>query len=87
MRWAKKERKKFQSQILFLHDPGKKIQKNNSKKYLKIKKIKKVNTGIISIQKKLREAEKERKKIYSRIPFIVGTGKKIPKKIAKNSGN
>ena len=31
----------------------------------------------------MREAEKERKKIDSRIPFIVGPGKKILKKIAK----
>ena len=31
----------------------------------------------------LREAEKEGKKISYRIPFILGQGKKIPKKIAK----
>ena len=37
-------------------------KKKKSKKILKIKKIKKVNTGIISIQNGLREAEKEWKK-------------------------
>ena len=48
-----------------------------------MKKIKKVNSGIISIQNRLKEAEKERKKFQSRIPFILHQGKKIPKKIAK----
>ena len=31
----------------------------------------------------MRYAEKGRKKFYSRIPFILNPGKKIPKKIAK----
>ena len=31
----------------------------------------------------MRQAEKDRKKFYSRIPFKVDSGKKIPKKIAK----
>ena len=31
----------------------------------------------------MREAEKEGKKISSRIPFVLGQGKKIPKKIGK----
>ena len=31
----------------------------------------------------MRQAEKERKKFYSRIPFILDPDKKIPKKIAK----
>ena len=31
----------------------------------------------------MRQAEKERKKFYSRIPFILDQDKKIPKKIAK----
>ena len=46
-------------------------------------KIKKLNSGIISIQNGLREAEKERKKFQSRIPFIQDPGKKIPKEMAK----
>ena len=29
-------------------------------------------------------SEKEKKKFYSQIPFILDPGKKIPKKIAKN---
>ena len=47
------------------------------------KKIKKITSGIISVQNGLSEAEKERKKIYLPIPFILDTGKKIPEKIAK----
>ena len=31
----------------------------------------------------MRKPEKERKKRYSRIPFILDPGKKIPKEIAK----
>ena len=31
----------------------------------------------------MRQAEKEKKKIYFRIPFKLDSGKKIPKKIAK----
>ena len=62
MRWAKKERKNFYSQILFLPNPSEKIPKKKSKK---IQKIKKVNSGIISIKNGLREAEKEIKKKFS----------------------
>ena len=40
--------------------PGKENSKQNSKK---IQKIKKLNSGFISIQKGLSEAEKEKKKI------------------------
>ena len=50
-------------------------------------KIKKLNSGIISIQNGLREAEKERKKFQSRIPFILDPGKKIPKEMAKKLKN
>ena len=38
MRQAEKERKKFQTRILFIHDPGKKILKKIEKKNQKIKK-------------------------------------------------
>ena len=31
----------------------------------------------------MRQAEKEKKKFYFRIPFLLDSGKKIPKKIAK----
>ena len=78
-----KEKKKFSPKFCSYTTREENSKKKKRKKILKIKKIKKVNTGIISIQNGLREAEKERKKNYSRIPFIVGTGKKIPKKIAK----
>ena len=44
----------------FIHTrPGQESSEKNSKK---IEKIKKVNSGIISIQTGLKEAEKERKK-------------------------
>ena len=72
MRQAEKEKKKFQSRIPYILKLGQKIQK-----------IKKVNSGIISIQNGLKEAEKERKKNLSRIPFVFDPGNKIPKKIAK----
>ena len=32
-----------------------------------------------------RQAEKERKKFYTQIPFILDQGKKIPKKIEKKN--
>ena len=35
----------------------------------------------------MRSAEKVKTKFYSRIPFILDPGKKIPKKIEKNSKN
>ena len=54
MRYAEKARKKFQSRIPFLLDPGMKIPKKKQQK------IQKVNFGIISIQNGLKEAEKER---------------------------
>ena len=38
------------------------VQQNSEKNSKKIQKIKQVNSGVISIQKGLREAEKERKK-------------------------
>ena len=37
----------------------------------------------MSIQNGLREAEKEKKKNQSRIPFILDPGKKIPKEIVQ----
>ena len=46
----------------------------------KIQKIKKPLSGIIFSQNRMRMAEKERKKFYSWIPFILDPGKKIPKK-------
>ena len=45
--------------------------------------MKKLNSGIISIQNGLREAKKERKNFESRIPFLPEPGKKIPKIMAK----
>ena len=53
------------------------FEEENSKK---IEKIKKVYSGIISIQKGLSKAEKERKKILSPIQLIFVPCKKIQKK-------
>ena len=126
MRQVEKEKKKFQSRIPFLPDPGQKIakkfqkiQKHNSdiisietglgqikkkkkkknlvpnsvptrhgheyskKKKQKNSKNKKHYSGIISIQIWKRQAEKERIKFQSRIPFLPDPGQKIPKKIEK----
>ena len=60
MRWAKKERKKILVPNSISTQPE---RENSKKKSKKIRKIKKVNSGIISIQKGLREAEQERKEI------------------------
>ena len=45
--------------------------------------IKKSLSDIIFSQNGMRQAEKEKKKFYFRIPFKLDSGKKIPKKIAK----
>ena len=45
--------------------------------------IKKSLSDIIFSQNTMRQAEKEKKKFYFRIPFELDSGKKIPKKIAK----
>ena len=60
MRWAKKEGKKILVPNSVSTQPE---WENSKKKSKKIRKIKKVNSGIISIQNGLREAEQERKEI------------------------
>ena len=59
MTYVEKGRKKFQSQILFILDPGKKIPKKIVKNF---KKIKKPLCGIIFSQNGMRQTEKEKKK-------------------------
>ena len=75
---VEKERKKFQLQIPFILNPGKKIGK----------KFKKTNKPISGIFFKPKwddiSREREKKKIQSQIPLILDPGQKIPKKIAKN---
>ena len=71
---------KFYSRIPFIHDPGKKIPKKNSKE---IQKIIKPLLGIIFSQNGTRKAEKVKTKFYSRILFILDMSKKIPKTIVK----
>ena len=47
----------------------------------KIKKTKKLLSDIIFSQKGMRLADKDSKKLYTRISFILDPGKKIEKKI------
>ena len=79
MKLAETERKKFQSRIPFLLDPGQKIQKNAEK----FKKLKKYHYGIASIQYGIRQAEKEKKKKL--VPNSVASrlGQENSKTIAK----
>ena len=80
MRQAEKEKKK----ILLLNSVHTRLEQENSEKNSKeIEKIKKPLSDIIFSQNSMRQAEKEKKKFYSRIPFILDPGKKIPKKIVK----
>ena len=80
MTQAKKERKK----ILFPNSVQTRLRQENSEKNSKkIEKIKKPLSDIIFSQNGMRQAEKARKKFYSRIPFIPDPGKKIPKNSKK----
>ena len=80
MRQAKNERKKILV-LNFVHSrPG---QENSEKNSKKIQKIIKPPPSIIFSQNMMRQAQKEKKKNLSRIPFIHDPSKKIPKKILK----
>ena len=59
------------------------VQENSEKNSKKIRKIIKPLPGIIFSQNGMRKAEKVETKFYSRIPFTLDPGKKIPKKIVK----
>ena len=62
-------------------------QENSEKNSKKLEKIKNPLSDIIFSQNGMRLADKEKKKIHSRIPFILDPGNKIPKKIEKNRKN
>ena len=80
MRQAEKEK----NQILVPHSVHTRPEQENSEKNIKkIQKIKKPLPGYIFSQNGMRQAEKEKKKIQSVIPFILDPGKKIPKKIVR----
>ena len=64
-------------------DPGKKIPKKNGKKIEKMKKKTSFRHYFLPQQDEIGR-EKEKKKFYFRIPFILDSCKRIPKKIAKN---
>ena len=65
----------------FVHTwPG---QENSEKNSKEIQKIIKSHPGIIFSQNGTRKAENVKTKFYTRIPFILDTGKRIPKKIVK----
>ena len=72
----RKREKKFSPEFRSYSTRVRKFQKNR-------KKIKKWLSSIIFSQNGMRLVEKERKKIYSQIPFILDPRKKISKKIAK----
>ena len=63
------------------------MKENSEKNRKKFEKIKKPLSDIIFSQNGIRQAEKERKKFYSRILFILDPGKKLPKKIEKKQKN
>ena len=84
MRQAEKKKKKNLVPNTVHTRPG---QANSEKNSKKIKKIIKPLPGIISSPNGMRLAKKVKTKFYSRIPFILDPGKKIPKKISKNSNN
>ena len=84
MRQVEKERKKIQSPIQFVLDPGNKIPKQIAKEF---KKLKKQLSGIIPSQNGMRQAEKEKKKLQSRIPFEFDPVMKIAKKNSKKIQN
>ena len=80
MREAEKEKKK----ILLPSSVQTRLgQENSEKDCKKMEKLKKPLSDINFSQNGFRYAEKEKKKFYYRIPFILDPGKKIPKKIAK----
>ena len=58
-------------------------QENFEKNSKNIEQIKKPLSDRSFSQNGMRQAEKERKKFYSRIPFILDQDKKIPKKTAQ----
>ena len=79
MRQAEKEKKNLVPNSVHTR-PGQENFEKNSKK---IQKIIKPLPSIICSQSGMRQAETEKKKIQSLIPFILDPGKKIPKKIVK----
>ena len=79
MRQAEKEKKNLVPNFVYTR-PG---QENSEKNRKKVQKIEKPLSGIIFRENGIRQAEKEKKKFQSRIPFTLDLGKKIPKKIEK----
>ena len=64
----------------FKLDPAKKIPKKIAKK---LKKLKNLFPTLFLAKTGMRQAEKEKKKFYFRIPFILDADKEIPKKYQK----
>ena len=79
MRQAQKEKKNLIPNSVYAR-PG---QENSEKNINKIQKIIKPLFGNTFSQNGMSQAEKEKKKIQSLIPFILNPGKKISKKIVK----
>ena len=74
-----REKKKFSPEFCSYSIREIKFQKKQKKN----QKIKKPLSGIIFSQNGMRQSVKERKKFQSRIPFILGRGRKLREKIAK----
>ena len=81
---GEKGRKKFQSRIPLILDPGKKIPKKKSKK---IQKIKTHLSGIIFSQNGMRQTEKEKKKICPEFRLYQARARKFLKKQKKKLKN
>ena len=80
MRQAGKKKKKILLPNFVRTRPN---QENSEKNSKKIEKIKKPLSNIIFSQNGMRQAEKEGKKFYSRMPFKLDPDKKIPKNSKK----
>ena len=79
MRQAKKERKKFQSRIPFVLDPGNKIPKKIAKQFTKSNNL----FSAVFLTKRDEIGRKGEKKNMSGNPFILDQGKKILKNNSK----
>ena len=80
MRQAEKERKNFTPELCSYPTSARKFQIKNS---IKIQKIKKVNSDIISIQNGLGEGKKEKKKFIPEFRSTSTRGRKFRKRIVK----
>ena len=81
------EAKKVEKKLLVPNSVHTRPGQENSKKQKakKFKKLKKPLPGIIFSHNGMKLVKKERKQFYTRIPFLIDPGKRIPKKIEKKN--